>query len=51
VAAAIPEQRNAQERLWKALTALEYLQDDEQREQAEIELVMAWTYYEDSRAD
>ena len=48
--AAIPEQRQAQERLWRALTRLEYLDDLDERSQAELELMVAWTEYETARA-
>ena len=49
MAVAIPEQREAQERLWRALTQLEYLDDATDRSQAELELMVAWSEYESSR--
>lgn len=49
MALAIPEQREAQERLWRALTTLEYLEDAEERSQAELELMVAWSEYDAAR--
>jgi hypothetical protein len=51
--AEVPEQREAQERLWKALTTLEYLEREPtvDRADAELELFAAWTDYEQARGD
>ena len=51
----IPEQRNAQERLWRAITLLDAIDQpgseiDIDRGEAELELVMAWSEYETSRS-
>ncbi len=51
--AGVPEQREAQERLWKALTKLEYIEQEPtvDRADAELELFAAWSEYEQSRGD
>lgn len=50
----IPEQRSAQERLWRAITLLDAIDQPGSdlsidRGEAELELVMAWSEYETSR--
>ena len=47
----IPEHRRAQERLWRAITLLDAIdqpgaQVDLDRSEAELELVVAWSEYE-----
>ena len=51
----IPEQRSAQERLWRAITLLDAIDQPDadvtmDRGEAELELVMAWSEYESSRS-
>lgn len=52
--AGIPEQRQAQERLWRALTKLDEIDQpgaplNLDREAIELEVMVAWTEYESSK--
>lgn len=52
---AIPEQRQAQERLWRALTKLDEIDQPganatADRDAVEVELMLAWAEYEGARA-
>jgi hypothetical protein len=49
----IPQQRNAQERLWRALTKLDEIdqpgsQSTADRDAVELEVMVAWSEYERS---
>ncbi|MFN2537387.1 MAG: hypothetical protein ABR549_04440 [Mycobacteriales bacterium] len=51
----IPEQRRAQERLWRALTKLDAVDQpgsdaEIDRDGAAVELMLAWAEYEGARA-
>jgi hypothetical protein len=51
----VPLQREAQERLWRALTRLDAIDQpgadpDADRDQVELEVMEAWTEYERSRS-
>jgi hypothetical protein len=55
MALGIPDQRQAQERLWRALTRLDAIDQpgsdsDEDRDVVELELMAAWSEYEQTRA-
>ena len=54
--AGIPEQRQAQERLWRALTKLDAIDQpgaplNLDRETIELEVMVAWTEYENSHRE
>jgi len=52
----LPLQREAQERLWRALTRLDAIdqpgaEPNAERDQVELEVMEAWTEYERSRSE
>jgi hypothetical protein len=54
VTAGVPEQRQAQERLWRALTRLDAIdqpgaETPVDRDAVELEVMAAWSEYQESR--